>query len=186
VFRGLHAHAWIELVNSKGRWQRFDPTPSVRITMITAGIDFSADPNRVPEEPAPQALPPVEDQAQPTALFTRARPWWVGAAALALLTLLVWRLRRPPAPVLDPRLAELQRRNDDLVRLALSLGVPVSPATSLSDLAHALQARTGVDLARHLEAHLAARFGSGPIPEPWPVQALRTAARERKAALAKT
>ena len=78
---------------------------------------------------------------------------------------------------IDPRLAELQRRNDDLVRLAVSLGVSVTPATTLSELAGALEKRTGLTLERHLDAHLAARYGNGPLPEPWPIDALRQGAR---------
>lgn len=181
VFRGLHAHAWIEVVNSKGSWQRFDPTPSIRNSMIAVGIDFSPDPNKKTEEANPQELPPIETDA-PTTAFSQPRLWWATAAGLALVMALIWQLRKRPGEILDPRLAELQRRNDDLVRLALSLGVPVSPATALTDLAQALQTRTGVDLTRHLDAHLAARFGGGPLPEHWPVEELKAGARGRKTA----
>jgi len=59
--------------------------------------------------------------------------------------------------------------------------VPVAPHTTLSALAAQLSARTGVDLAPHLEAHLAARFGDGPLPEPWPLERLRSAAQAAKA-----
>jgi transglutaminase-like putative cysteine protease len=182
VFRGLHAHAWIEIVNSKGRWQRFDPTPAVRNIRIAAGVDFGPASPENANEPEPQELQPVALPASDP-VTTLARSWWPLAALVALVALVVALARaRSPGQRLDPRLAELQRRNHDLVRLATSLGVPVSPATALSDIAEALQRRTGVDLSRHLEAHLAARFGRGPMPEPWPLEALRAGARVRPTA----
>lgn len=184
VFRGLHAHAWIEVVNSQGRWQRFDPTPSVRDAMIIGGVDFGGEKEPLdPREPKPVDLAPITDS---TPVQEMARRWWW--AVLLVLVAGGWLLvlvRRAGKPVLDPRLAELQRRNDDLLRLAASLGVAVSPATPLTQVALALQGRTGVDLQRYLDAHLAARFGTGPMPEPWPIDTLRAAARGRAPAPAK-
>ena len=180
VFRGLHAHAWIEVVNARGRWQRFDPTPAIYLPERTRGIDFGADglPTN-PDEPQPQDLPPVALPATDT-VETLARQWWplLLPCGLVMIAVVVLLLRRGAGSrKVDPRLAELQRRNDDLVRLAVSLGVSVTPATTLSELASALQRRTGVALEHHLDAHLAARYGNGPLPEPWPIDALRQGAR---------
>ena len=77
----------------------------------------------------------------------------------------------------DPRLRELQRRNDDLIKVAAFLGIVVTPATTLSDLVAALEARTHLSLDVYLRAHLAARFGQGPLPEPWPLAALASAGK---------
>jgi hypothetical protein len=129
-------------------------------------------------------LEPI-DAVKETTVNAIARRWWpllVPFAALATLVLFLLLRRSGSRRPIDPRLAELQRRNDDLVRFALSLGVSVTPATTLSDLASELQRRTGVDLAHHLDAHLAARYGNGPMPEPWPIDRLRQAARTKPAA----
>jgi transglutaminase-like putative cysteine protease len=184
VFRGLHAHAWVEVVNSQGRWQRVDPTPAVYLELRDKGIpDFDPDQAVDPQdEPQPQALPPVIEPAGTATVGAMARRWWPALVLFAGVTLLLLLLvvrRRAGRQQGDPRIAELQRRNDDLVRLALSLGVSVTPATTLSEVADALKRRTGVDLDRHLDAHLAARYGSGPMPEPWPIEALRQGARNR-------
>jgi len=182
VFRGLHAHAWIEVVNAQGRWQRFDPTPAIYLGMRPDGIPFGPDGQQTnPNEPQPQELPPI---VKPTDLSveTIARQWWpllVSLAAVLVFVVILALRRRGARRQIDPRLAELQRRNDDLVRLAISLGVPVTPATTLSDVAIALQRRTGVALDRHLDAHLAARYGNGTLPEPWPIDALRQGARTK-------
>jgi len=182
VFRGLHAHAWTEVVNAQGRWQRFDPTPATRAMRIIDGINFKPEnADNQPEEPKPEELPPVA-ALDATSVSALTRRWWplLLVGALVLLVVVIAWLRQSAGKVrLDPRLAELQRRNDDLVRLAMSLGVPVTPATTLSELASALERRTGVTLDRHLDAHLAARYGNGPMPEPWPMEALRHGARTR-------
>lgn len=180
VFRGLHAHAWIEVVNAQGRWQRFDPTPSTYIRDRIIDIDFPTEglPNNQDDQ-QPEDLPPV---AVPVvaAMETMARQWWpllLPLAGVLVVLIILFVRRHTTARKIDPRLAELQRRNDDLVRLAVSLGVSVTPATTLSELAGALEKRTGITLERHLDAHLAARYGNGPLPEPWPIDALRQGAR---------
>ncbi|HEX3132713.1 MAG TPA: transglutaminase domain-containing protein [Planctomycetota bacterium] len=186
VFRGLHAHAWVEVVNAQGRWQRVDPTPATRATRIIEGINFKPENADNPlEEPKPQDLPPVATtEAGNISAITQR--WWpfLVAGALSLLAFVIVLVHRNAGKVrLDPRLAELQRRNDDLVRLAMSLGVTVTPATTISELASALERRTGVVLERHLDAHLAARYGNGPMPEPWPMDALRLGARTKPSAV---
>ncbi len=189
VFRGLHAHAWTELVNAQGRWQRFDPTPSTRNTRIFEGLPAFDQDHRdlTREEAQPQELPAVAigTDATVAALARRWWPAWLPLVLIALLGLVILQRRRRGTVPVDPRLAELQRRNDDLVRLAVSLGVPVSPATTLSEVATELERRTGVDLHRHLDAHLAARYGNGPVPVPWPMDQLRQGARLRTSVIKK-
>lgn len=186
VFRGLHAHAWVEVVNAQGRWQRVDPTPSSFLKIRVDGLNFGPEnTGALANEPQPEELPPVK-AAQENTVNAIARRWWallLPFAALALLALILLLRRQGGKRQLDPRLAELQRRNDDLVRFAVSLGVSVTPATTLSDLAGELQRRTGVDLASHLDAHLAARYGNGPMPEPWPIDRLRQAVRGKPTAV---
>jgi transglutaminase-like putative cysteine protease len=178
VFRGLHAHAWVEVINSKGRWQRFDPTPPTSLSLRSEGFDPSQDATHA-KLPEAQPLTPVEGERESVpAAIARHWPRALAAALLAVLAIAWWLLRRRgPAP--DPRLAELQRHSDNLFRLATALGVNVGPATTLSQVAEAVQRRTGVDLAHHLDAHLRARFSDGPMPEPWPIGELRTAALRR-------
>lgn len=182
VFRGLHAHAWVEVVNSQGRWQRVDPTPAVYLELREKDVpDFNNDGTRTPQdEQQPEELPPVGEPTATAAVEAIAKRWWpvlLPFAGVVVVLLLLLVRRGSHRQRIDPRIAELQRRNDDLVRLAMSLGVTVTPATTLSEVADALKRRTGVDLERHLDAHLAARYGSGPMPEPWPIDALRQGAR---------
>jgi transglutaminase-like putative cysteine protease len=174
VFRARDAHAWIEIPGVDGRWMRWDPTPP---------SPRPPDDDQTPlEAPPPMVIPKIQQQIDAdehpviTAVATTMDGWWwaVGAACAALAALVVavrWRRRG------DPRRALLVRRADDLADLARSLGIAVSPATTVSALAQALGERTGVDLRAHLAAHLAARYGSGAVPPPWPVAELRAAAR---------
>ena len=156
------------------------------VTDFKEGINFGEGrSDNPPEEPTPEDLPPVATtEAGSVSAITRR--WWplLLAGALAVLVLVIVLVRQSAGKVrIDPRLAELQRRNDDLVRLAMSLGVTVTPATTISELANALERRTGVVLDRHLDAHLAARYGNGPMPEPWPMDALRQGARTKPTAV---
>jgi hypothetical protein len=52
-------------------------------------------------------------------------------------------------------------------------GIRVDPHTTITSIVSALEERTDVDLQDHLAAHLAARFGAGPLPPPWPEHACR-------------
>jgi Transglutaminase-like superfamily len=185
VFRGLHAHAWTEIINAQGRWQRFDPTPSAaRDRLIVEGVDFGPDRTGVNrDEQQPEDLPAVPEPVKTSAAASLIKNWWpvlVPIGALILFIVIVL-LRRAPRILIDPHLAELLRRNDDLIRLAMALGVPVTPSTTLSHLALALEHRTGVKLTHHLDAHLAARYGNGPMPAPWPLDELRQGAKSRSA-----
>jgi transglutaminase-like putative cysteine protease len=182
TFRELHLHAWIEVINSLGEWQRFDPSPDSRMTRILAGVTLppaNAHPPKTPgrEDPGTSSLQVHHWLGQATPTF-----WIILLGGLVILGLLRCRkgfsgVSRPR----DPRLRELQRRNDDLIKVARSLGIVVTPATTLSDLVAALEARTQLHLDEHLRAHLAARFGQGPLPEPWPLAALLSAGKANPA-----
>jgi transglutaminase-like putative cysteine protease len=189
VFRGLHAHAWIEIINAQGRWQRFDPTPSAaRDRLIIDGVDFGPDRTGVNhEEPQPEELPAAPEPVKPSATTSLLKNWWplLVPIGVFVLIIVIVQLRRAPRILIDPHLAELQRRNDDLIRLAVALGVPVTPSTTLSNLAIALERRTGVNLTHHLDAHLAARYGNGSMPAPWPLDELRQGAKSRSATIQK-
>jgi transglutaminase-like putative cysteine protease len=173
VFRGLHAHAWIEVVNAQGRWQRFDPTPGSRNTRIMEGMENLTGNSTSPDELIPDALPPVVNKPE-NVLTHMSENWWqwsfVGGAIVVLLCIFMVRQKRHQR---DPHVSELQRRHDDLLRLAIALGIPVTPATTLSEITAVLEQRSGLTLQRHLDAHLRARFDHGPLPPPWPIAEIR-------------
>jgi hypothetical protein len=179
VFRALHAHAWLEVVNSKGSWQRVDATPPGVLSERSKGVNEADPAGQAAQLPKPQELPPAHDLAAAAAAAAhsprRVLPL-LGLAGL-LIGVLWWRRRA----AYDPRLSELQRHSDSLLRVAASLGVPLMPSTTLSQVAAALQARTGIDLTLHLDQHLRARFGDGAMPAAWPINELRAAGRARRA-----
>jgi hypothetical protein len=175
VFRGLHAHAWVEVVDSHGQWLRCDPTPPGGLGIRNRGIP--ADETEEAPPPQPGQAPVGEAKAVPGA-GGRQRSLIVAVAlASAGIAVAFWLLRRRRG--IDPRLALLQRHTENLFRVAVAMGVPVGPATTLTEVAHALSACTGVALDAHLAAHLAARFGGGPRPAPGPIDALRAAGRRQ-------
>lgn len=189
TFRSRHAHAWLEIA-SGDRWLRVDPTPG---NDPVAGPDPVA--GNVPGAPAqlrPQPLPPATpeppvqvDHPQDAAVSdARALPWLLASAlvlgaALALIWLLSWLLTWKSAPNRPVHAPALDRRAADLLRLATELGLPVTPATTLANLADGLAQRTGMDLTRHRDAHLSCRFGNGPLPPPWPIAELRALGRAK-------
>jgi hypothetical protein len=178
TFRGLHAHAWAEYVDSEGHWRRIDPTPADGLHEIRDRL--------APDEP----LPPVSQDPINTAIgeTTKAEArgprlrslalQLVPVAAIALV--LVWFIRRWwRRRHLDPRRIELERRADDLFTFARGLGVRVTPASTVATISVALERKTGIDLQRWRDAHLAARYGTGPVPEEWPYQQMRAAMKRR-------
>jgi hypothetical protein len=168
TFRGLHAHAWAEVVGRDGRWHRVDATPVAGFMIRSQGLDQT-----LAQPPPKAAVPPPPPPPKPL-------PAWVwGALVGLLLALVVWGLRAwQRRPRRSRQATALAKHRDALVALASELGIPVHPATTLSQLAAALERRTGLDLSRILAAQLAARYGSGPLPPPWPISALRAAASE--------
>ena len=189
TFRSRHAHAWLEIA-SGDRWLRVDPTPG---NEPVAGADTVATsepgaPAQLLPPPTPPGIP--EPPAKPdnpldsAATEALALPWLAATAvifgaALAASWLLSWILGRRPAPNRPAHAAALDRRAADLLRLATELGLPVTPATTLANLADGLAQRTGMDLARHRDAHLSCRFGNGPLPPPWPIAELRALGRAK-------
>ena len=158
VFRRLHAHAWSEILLEDGRWQRVEATPAVAHGLLD-GIDREGhDP-----PPASAAVPLQPRQPGAPALGTILAAT-AGAVAIGLAFVLArWRRRRH----LEVRVAHRQR-GLELVELARSLGVRVSPADTAAAICQAITSRTGLDLRSELEAYEAARFGGGPPPKRWP------------------
>lgn len=180
VFRGLHAHAWVEIVDRTGRWQRVDPTPAAErkeiLASLTTGSGMLPDPEGVRD---PNQLPPPVEFGKEGAWTGHSPRGWMMALGALLLVSIWWWARRLARPTVDPRRTALRRHTDELLQLAMELGLPVRASTTLTQVCAALQARTGIDLARPLAQHLAARYGEGNLPGPWPLDALRAAALQR-------
>lgn len=174
LFRRLHAHAWVEVLAEDGAWKRVDPTPSVAHSLLA----------NLPHDDA--VPPPDATQATPLAPLRSRYPtwaWWLAGTALAGLVAAVvaaYQRRRASSPVAR-RAARARRHGEELVRLATELGCRVASGDTAADICHRLSRRTGVDLSCELAAYQAARFGDGPEPPPWPVQALRSGRSGRPA-----
>jgi len=180
TFRALHLHAWIEVINSLGEWQRFDPSPESRMAQTLAGVPLPQAKADRSEGSAKKNL--ASSAPQVRRWLGRATPtfWAVLLSGVALFG--AFRCRKwlsGASRPRDPRLRELQRRNDDLIKVATTLGIMVTPATTLSDLIAALEARTNLSMGAYLRAHLAARFGDGPLPAPWPFAELVNAGKAK-------
>jgi hypothetical protein len=178
TFRAMHAHAWVEFINSQGDWQRIDPTPAedMQKPLLEAMRDQPLPPPP-PIDPASVEKPALA-QASPIKVVQRhylAVPLLAGAFIAVVIIVLVRRsLARPWR---DPRLASLERRADDLFGFARSLGIAIGPATTLSSVTTELERRCQMDLSRYRDAHLAARYGTGSLPLPWPYAEMRAAAK---------
>ena len=181
TFRGMHAHAWLELVDSRGRWQRVDATPSAGYLQRLAGIDLKLSElapevlteHQAVEEAAAQA---DHDSIEPLPGMRVSRFWLIvigGAVGGAFIYyyINIWWRHRPTAGVRRRQI--LEQGNATLFACARELGILVRPSTTLAEVAQALTRRTGIDLTKDLHEHQAARFGSGPLPRPWPLEALR-------------
>ncbi len=182
TFRGLHAHAWLELVDSRGRWQRVDATPSAGYVQRLAGVDPLVG------EVAPEVINAHQelDEAAATQLINDdpssvlgwpLSPRWLarlgvtGGLGLVLYVGIRWWRRRPTAA--HRRRQALTQANATLFTCAREMGILVRPSSTLAEVAEALSRRTGVDLAVHVREHQAARYDHGPAPRPWPLAMLR-------------
>ena len=186
TFRSRHAHAWLEIA-SNGHWLRVDPTPGndpVSGQLPVATSEPGA-PAQLRPQPPPTAIPEPSlttiDPGNPAATGTPWLPWVLAIVIVAGTSLVLGRLliRRSSTANRPPHVAVLDRRAADLLHLAHELGLPVTPATTLANLADSLAQRTGMDLARHRDAHLSCRFGNGPLPAPWPIAELRALGRSK-------
>ncbi|MBA3939332.1 MAG: transglutaminase domain-containing protein, partial [Planctomycetes bacterium] len=131
IFRGLHAHAWVEVVDSHGQWLRCDPTPPGGLPQRGA-LGMGQEDRNEEKPPLPGDVPKA-DVHTPQAAAERQRTLIVGAAMVCVAAALAWwLLRRRRAS--DPRLALLQRHTENLFRVAVALGVPVGPATTLTEV----------------------------------------------------
>ncbi|MDA3962979.1 MAG: transglutaminase-like domain-containing protein [Planctomycetota bacterium] len=174
TFRGLNAHAWLEVrirQDDKLYWQRVDPTPPSFLSERRGGLN-AADLDAEKERLQKQARDANQDN-------DKRRQWrqiayWLGSAlALIGAALGVWWLNRKHAE--SPRERALNRQSEQLLSFAVRLGLQVDAHTTLTALTQAIEARTGVSLETHRRAHLAARFGDGPMPPAWPLAELRAA-----------
>jgi hypothetical protein len=182
TFRALHAHAWVEFVDSTGRWRRIDPTPGTARGQILSSYARDNQEPPVPLE-ARNWIDQVRHPPKSTgiAVLPRsggARAALVAGVVLVLLWLVARWVRLRPR---DPRRAELERRADDLFAFARGLGIRITPASTVASVSFALERRTGLDLSRWRDAHLAARYGTGPVPEQWPYGQMKVAAKSRGA-----
>jgi transglutaminase-like putative cysteine protease len=180
VFRIRHAHAWVEVVGHDGAWVRVDPTPTdERHAELAAHPVVDPTPETVPSS-GPDGMPAVSLTAD-TTIGVQGSAWLlaVGGAGGGMVVVLVvrwwWRRTRPQVR----RVRELARSEQDIVRLATTLGIVVTPGMTLTAVCSAVTMRTGIDLSSQLAAHLAARYGAGPLPPPWPEAALRAAHRRQ-------
>jgi hypothetical protein len=176
VFRSLHAHAWLEVVDQGGIWRRVDPTPPAERAKVVAELakdpSGSHRPGTRKTEELPQPVPLSKKESDQggysnwmTALLAAGvgSAWWIW-----------YRHRR--AKAMDPRRLALKRQTDELMRLAVELGIPVRSSSTLTWVCGELTALTGIDLSGHLAEHLTARYGDGGFPAPWPAEELRQAA----------
>ena len=181
TFRGLHAHAWLELVDSRGRWQRLDATPSSGYLQRVAGVDTSLG-ERAPEViSAHQASDSAaaEAAAEPVLLLADLSvpaPWLIPSGFIIsgigiFYAGMRWWRRRPSAT--QRRRQALTEANATLFICARELGIAVRPSSTLAEISAALTRRTGIDLSGHLREHQVARYDHGPAPRPWPLAALR-------------
>ena len=183
IFRALDAHAWVEVLsqrNGQDWWHRVDPTPGAYRSMRRSGVDALNAP--APEldvlEGAELPREDVSEQQQ------ELQPLWLwiveGAVAMCAIAAAVWLRYRGQRDPQTARKRVLQRQTDDLIAIAIDLGVSVDHSTTLTRLAETIQTKTGIDLSEHLQSHLRARYGDGPVPDAWPLPELRQAARNHR------
>ncbi|TVR48927.1 MAG: transglutaminase domain-containing protein, partial [Planctomycetota bacterium] len=178
TFRALHAHAWGEFLRSNdGLWQRFDTTPAGGLAQRSDGVDLHQE-----DEWEDQAFAPEQDPEEELAAAVAMRQWWwwllLAVPGFLGLILIIRHLRRLQA--IDPHQRCMAKHRNELLRCAQDCGVSIEASTTLSSIAEELSQASGVDLNQTLRQHLAARFGSGPLPEPWPIKEIRQAYAQRQ------
>lgn len=173
TFRARNAHAWAEVLlpGPEPAWRRIDPTPPDILAERSRGIN---DPDFDPGNEYIEAGP-----ARSESLLSGRRGALAVGGLLLLAAWLIWRGRRRAAG--NPRVAALQRQSDALLALARELGLPTDPARSMAMIVRDLEGCSGLDLSQDLAAHLAARFGHGPLPPPWPLARIRASSRALRA-----
>ena len=183
VFRSLGAHAWVEvLANSGGapRWYRLEVTPSGHLAQRAEGLDLSGDPfanERRFEDASDWSQEDTRDSEHTGGDW----PVWSVVVLLVSGFAVVVVLARRRGGVGDLRIRTLDRQTEGLLGLAEELNITVAPHSSLCCIVRAIEQRSGIELEEILQAHLRARFDQGPLPPPWPLSAIRAAARERQA-----
>jgi hypothetical protein len=151
-------------------WLRVDPTPPdyalARTGSVTPAVpELGTDPSRT-------------DATGWTPASATTITCAIALPAIALLAILIaaFLLRQRFQPPGEERRRILIRRTEDLLRLAHDLGLRVDQHDTLSAIVDRISGRTGIDLGSELSAHLAARYGGGPVPPPWPCQRIRQTA----------
>lgn len=178
TFRRLNAHAWVEFIDSDGYWRRIDPTPEADLEQAWAAAAHETLPP--PPQVDPQVLDAPEHLNVPQTTAAVVRRHWplvvLGNGALAGIVAWLLLRRQRRLPWRDPRHATLERRAEDLFEFARGMGVPIGPSSTVAAVSLELERRCGMDLAPWRDAHLAARYGTGPMPEPWPYARMRAGA----------
>ncbi|MFW5846407.1 MAG: transglutaminase-like domain-containing protein, partial [Planctomycetota bacterium] len=149
LFRSIHAHAWVEILNVDGQWLRLDPTPGVALQMDAAELD--RDPRLLMEDWEGEALRHIE----------RGPNWsllaGIGILVVATVVMLLRYRRRAPNSSAGIS-GHLLRASEDLLDQAVALGIEVNPGSSITDIVRAIEGKTGRDLDDALQAYHRARF----------------------------
>ena len=190
TFRGMDAHAWVEFIDSDGNWRRIDPTPSAPTWRRPQG---GGGARRGAAAAAGRRAGARDHGSADAALRAGARvqpprPAWrrgghrggaggrrsgCCSGTCAACARSHGGIRAAARSSAAPRTCSCSPR---------SLGVDVHPASTVLSVSQALEQKCGFDLGRWRDAHLAARFGTGPMPDPWPFSQMRTAAKVRSEA----
>ena len=176
LIRAMHAHAWIEILDERGYWRRFDPTPGEAIA------------NRRGPDPSGTADSPTALPGPDLSGNTNTVPFWAwavaGIAGLSAIGFVWQRFNAHNGTKTNKRQRTLDKRQADIMHLAHSIGITVRDHHTLSEVVQELSERTSVDLGEPLRLHLAARFHNGELPPDWPIQKLKEAIKNRQQAIA--
>ncbi|MFW5844869.1 MAG: transglutaminase-like domain-containing protein [Planctomycetota bacterium] len=169
LFRALHAHAWVEVLDAERIWQRWDPTPPAALDLDAALLQDLAQ---------AEALPTVQTGSSAGWLDWRRL---LLIAAVPALLLLAWLLRRQGVSGDEPPIQRLLRQQrETLLQIAIAFGIEVRNASTITGVVRELEARSGIALEGTLQTYLAARFAGRGEPPMWPLEELRRAARRNR------